>query len=133
MLNFFKLFFSVVLWLATWITTGPSYKHLLYAYKLTMCSFVCMGTSEARPSNLLWQDESRKLYCHTQIAFYSIYWTLQIELHVILVFGCIMVLNYKFYFLNLGMFCKLPAWTYKLSWHVWIVHCLQATSISSEA
>jgi hypothetical protein len=132
-LNFFKLFFSFVLWLVTWITIGPSCRYLLYAYKLTICSFVCMGTGEAGPSSLLWQDESGKFYCHTHVAFYPICWTLQIELHVILVFGCIMVLNYKFYHLNLGMFCKLPTWAHKLSWLVWIVSCLQATSTSSQA
>jgi hypothetical protein len=91
------------------MTTGPSYRHLLYAYKLTTCSFVCMGTGEAGPSSFLWQDESRKFYCHIQIIFYPIYWTLQIVLHVILIFGCIMFLIYKFYLLNLGMFCKLQA------------------------
>jgi hypothetical protein len=43
-----------------------------------------------------------------KLLFTQKYWTLQIELHVILVFGCIMVLNYKHYLLTLGMFCKLP-------------------------
>jgi hypothetical protein len=41
--------------------------------------------------------------------FYQIYWTLQIVLYVIFVFGCIMIMIYKFYLLNLGMFCKLQA------------------------
>jgi hypothetical protein len=33
--------FPVLLWLATWITTGPSWKHLLHAYELTTC-FSCL-------------------------------------------------------------------------------------------
>jgi hypothetical protein len=107
-IEFFHAFTSCY-WLVTWMTIGPSCRHLLYAYKLTTCSFVCMGTGEAGPSSFLWQDEFGKFYCHTQGAFYPIYWTLQIVLYVIFVYGCIMILSYKFYLLNLGMFCKLQA------------------------
>jgi hypothetical protein len=45
--------FTSCYWLVTWITTSPSCRHLLYAYKLTTCSFVCMGTGEAGPSSLM--------------------------------------------------------------------------------
>jgi hypothetical protein len=95
----------------TWITTGPSCRHLLYAYKLITCSFVCIGTGEVGPSSLLWQDESGKFSCHTQVAFHPKNWTLQIVLHFIVVFGYFMVMNYKLYLINLGMLknCKLPA------------------------
>jgi hypothetical protein len=92
--------FSSCYWLVTWITTGPSYRHLLYAYKLTTCSFIYMGTSEAGPSSLLWQDEFGKFFYHTQVVVYPIYWILQIVLHVILLFSCIMVLYYKECFAN---------------------------------
>jgi hypothetical protein len=49
----FFVFISCCIILVTWITIGSSCKHLLYAYKLTMCLFVCMGTGEAGPSSLL--------------------------------------------------------------------------------
>jgi hypothetical protein len=53
LLNLFQAFLSCCIKLVTWITTGPSCRHLLYAYKLTTCSFVCMGIGEAGPSSLL--------------------------------------------------------------------------------
>jgi hypothetical protein len=45
--------FSFLLLTCDMVTTGPSCEHLMYAYKLTTCSFVCMGTGEAGPSSLL--------------------------------------------------------------------------------
>jgi hypothetical protein len=53
MLNFFKLFLSCCFMTCDMDNNWSSYRHLLYAYKLTMCSFVCMGTCEAGPSSLL--------------------------------------------------------------------------------
>ena len=52
---FFQFIFCIIGTLVTWITTASSWRHLLYAYKLTSFLFVCMGTSEARPSRLLIQ------------------------------------------------------------------------------
>jgi hypothetical protein len=45
-------FFFVFCRLVTWITTGLCLRHLVYAFKLTNCLFLCMGTGEATPSSL---------------------------------------------------------------------------------
>jgi hypothetical protein len=48
-----SMFLFPVIELVTWMTTGPSCRHLLYTYKLTTCSFVYMGIGKAGPSSLL--------------------------------------------------------------------------------
>ena len=48
-----QIFFKPVIYgLVTWITTSPNCRHLMYANKMTLCLFVCMGIGEAGPSSL---------------------------------------------------------------------------------